>query len=186
MMSLPDRKNEMPSQSELLRWIQSQGFVQAQRHVRDQEEIFTVLLDSIMNDTSYVGKVQHLIELCGASYPHVQRETQEKIDNALGAVDRETPTFKTSISKIGTEDAALVVEQSKAQGARSHLPLNSSEHYRIFMESERENSHMRIYLKLVKVIGSVVDDLVKAGLLPKQFASKMREMDMSELEKAVG
>ena len=183
MMPSPERKPE----SDLLRWLQQQGIsLQQPRHVRDQEEIFTVLLDALMNDVTYVARVQHLIELYGASLPHVGVETQEKIVSAFAAVENETPTFKTSIRQIGTEGTVLVVEQAKAQGASSHLPLNSSEHYRIFMESERENAHMRIYLKLVKVIGWVENDLVKAEMLPRQFASKMREMDLSELEKAVG
>lgn len=184
MMASSERKPD--SSTDLLRWLQSQGIgLQPQRHVRDQEEIFTVLLDALMNDVTYVARVQHLIELYGASLPHVSAETQEKIETAFQAVESETPSFKTSVRKSGTEGTVLIVEQAKAQGANSSLPLNSAEHYRIFMESERENAHMRIYLKLVKVIGWVENDLVEAKLLPRQFASKMRDMDLSELEKVV-
>ncbi len=179
---IPDpRKEQQPS--DFMRFLQAQGLtLQPQRHVRDQEEIFTTLLDAVLNDASYIGKVQHLIELYGAAYTHTTKETQAKLDAAFEEIKTGTPTYNTAIAKVGTEGTALIVQQEKAHGARSHLPLNSSEHYRIFMDSERENSHMRIYLKLVKPLGNVLDDLVAKDYLPRKFASNLRKVDLSDLE----
>lgn len=172
--------------SDILTWLRKQGLnLQPQRHIRDQEEIFTTLLDAIFNDLSYVGKVQHLAELYGAAMPEVTQATAKKIQDAFDGVGNEMPSYKTAITEVGTFGHALVVEQSKDQLERSHLPLNSPEHYKEFMGSEKENSHMRLYFKLVLPLGDVIHDLVAKEILPRRFASKLRKPDLSDVKAAM-
>jgi hypothetical protein len=82
------------------------------------------------------------------------------------------------------EGTMLFVNTSRATDSRSAVPTDSPEHLRILMQEQRENAHWRIYDDLVMILGEVVADLTNTDppLLPRRFASNMREVDLSQLE----
>lgn len=168
-----------PSMDELLRQFQQRGFVlQSQRPIRDEQEAILSKIEALHNSTTYIAKVQYLIELYASSLPHIPNELREKVETKLTKAAKASPTFATSIHKTGSEGAVLNINLNRETQESSSLPLDSPEHYRIYLESERENAHMRIYFDLVTLLGDVISALVEAKIIPKTFDSNMRKVSL--------
>lgn len=172
------REYREPSMDELLRQFQQRGLVlQSNRPIRDEQEAILSKIEALHNASTYVAKVQYVTELYASSLPHLSPELRPKVEAKLSKASKASPTFATSVSKTGSEGAMLHISLDRATKETSTLPLDSPEHYRIYLEAERENSHMRIYFDLVTLLGDVIDALVTRGIIPKTFDSNMRTVN---------
>lgn len=173
MMQPPTQAGNEPRFDENLRALEQMGFrIQGTRRIRDVEEDLIAKLEGIHNATTYIAKVQLLMEFYATAAPYVSSDVGQKIADKFKEAKLNAPSFATHIVQVGTSGAALCVKISRATNEEMFLPLGPSDHLRIMMAELRENCHWTIFNDLVTIKGDVEKDLEEKGVIRKAKGRK--------------
>ncbi len=142
--------------------------VQARPRIRDMEDDFMAMIESIQTNPDYVVKVQQLWDLYGTAIAFVGPEVKAMIAKLMANPAVQMPTFKTEVMKASMEGAMLYVQISRAEDSRSSLPLDSPTHFGMLLEKQYVLAHTEIYRHMIAIKGYVVRDLVEKLIIPRK------------------
>lgn len=146
---------------------------QAQRRIRDYDEDFLAPLEAIHNDLTDDERVRHLEQFLSTALPYLSEKTLKIVKEARKEADAISGEIKTAIVQVGVYGHALVIEQAKSLGSRSHLPVDSPAHFSALLQNEDRLRRERRFEILVWTKGFVEKELVDQGLIPRKPKEKM-------------